>query len=46
MKNEIATPFGLAMTMCGVKIFDALVLASVPSGSAEILFPYKRRILQ
>jgi hypothetical protein len=25
MKNEIATPFGLAMTICGVKIFTAFV---------------------
>ena len=26
LKNEIATPFGLAMTKCGVKIFNAFVL--------------------
>jgi hypothetical protein len=26
MKNEIATPFGLAMTLCDVKIFNAFVL--------------------
>jgi hypothetical protein len=26
MKNEIAVPFGLAMTKCGVKIFNASVL--------------------
>jgi hypothetical protein len=29
-KDEIATPFGLAMTMCGVKIFDAFVLSWSP----------------
>ena len=26
MKNEIAAPFGLAMTPCDVKIFNAFVL--------------------
>jgi len=26
MNNEIATPCGLAMTRCGVKIFNAFVL--------------------
>ena len=26
LKNEIATPFGLAMTTCGIKIFNAFVL--------------------
>jgi hypothetical protein len=26
MKNGIATPFGLAMTTCDVKIFSAFVL--------------------
>jgi hypothetical protein len=26
VKNEIATPFGLAMTTWGVKIFNAFVL--------------------
>ena len=27
MENEIATPFGLAMTTCDIKIFNAFVLA-------------------
>ena len=30
MKNEIATPFGLAMTTYGVKIFIAFVLIQHP----------------
>jgi hypothetical protein len=30
MENEIATPFGLAMTTCGVKIFNAFVLVFKP----------------
>ena len=29
LKNEIATPFGLAMTTCGVNIFNAFVLEHV-----------------
>jgi hypothetical protein len=29
MKNEIATPFGLAMTTWGVKTFNAFVLVLV-----------------
>ena len=44
MKNEIAAPFGLAMTLCGVKIFNAFVLVRGPEDlplapNSEIITP-------
>ena len=35
MINEIATPFGLAMTTCGVKIFNTFVIVYYSIGEEE-----------
>ena len=40
VKNEIATPFGLAMTTCDVKIFNAFVLVQYISISYSAFYYY------
>jgi hypothetical protein len=35
VETEIATPFGLAMTICGVKKFNAFVLVTTRKGKEE-----------
>ena len=46
MKNEIAAPFGLAMTPCNVKIFNAFVLNQLRGDSIKFHFGGKQVLLR